>query len=84
MVESSDWAERGFCGECGTNLFYRLTAPGKYQGVTSISLGTLDEQNGIPLVKEWFIDMKPDVYALEGDRQRVTSAEVMAMFGGDS
>ena len=25
---SSDWAERCFCATCGTNLFYRVTAPG--------------------------------------------------------
>ena len=26
---SSDWAERGFCGECGTNLLYFLK-PARY------------------------------------------------------
>ncbi|MEQ9448085.1 MAG: GFA family protein, partial [Rhodospirillaceae bacterium] len=25
IYQSSDWAERGFCGKCGTHLFYRLT-----------------------------------------------------------
>ena len=82
VVKSSAWAERGFCNRCGSGLFYRVTAEGKYQGMTSISLGALDDQSGITLTKEWFIDRKPDAYALEGDRKRVTEAEVAAMFGG--
>jgi hypothetical protein len=27
---SSDWAERGFCRECGTHLFYRPNDPARY------------------------------------------------------
>jgi hypothetical protein len=82
VVQSSAWAERGFCGKCGSNLFYRVTAEGKHHGVTSVSLGVLDDQSGITLSKEWFIDKKPACYAFDGDRKRVTEAEVMAMFGG--
>jgi hypothetical protein len=82
VVTSSPWAERGFCDACGSSLFYRITAEGQLEGMTSISLGSLDDQSGIALSKEFFIDRKPDVYNLEGDRQRLTEAEVMAMFGG--
>ncbi|HMR11168.1 MAG TPA: GFA family protein, partial [Polyangiaceae bacterium] len=83
-IQSSKWAERGFCSRCGTGLFYRLTAEGKYHGVTSVSLGSLDDQSGISLSKEWFIDKKPAAYSFEGDRQRITEAEVFAMFSGAS
>ena len=79
-IQSSDWAERGFCSECGTSLFYRLTAEGKYQGVTSVSLGCLDDPSGLEIQREWFIDKKPDAYALAGDHQTVTEAEAFAMF----
>ena len=82
VVKSSAWAERGFCKECGSGLFYRVTAEGNHHGVTTITLGTLDDQSGINLTTEWFIDRKPDAYALAGERKRVTAAEVMAMFGG--
>lgn len=82
VAQTSAWAERGFCAKCGSSLFYRLTAEGEHQGVTSVSLGALDDTSGVSLTKEWFIDRKPDVYALEGERTRVTEAEVMAMFGG--
>ena len=84
VAQTSAWAERGFCGKCGSGLFYRVTAEGEHHEVTSVSLGTLDDTSGVSLTKEWFIDRKPDVYALEGERTRVTEAEAMAMFGGGS
>ena len=30
--DSSEWAERGFCSRCGSNLFYRLKEPDQYEG----------------------------------------------------
>lgn len=81
VIQSSDWAERAFCSACGSCLFYRVTAPGPYQGLLSLALGTLDDQRGVTLDTEWFIDKKPEVYALEGERKRVTEAEMIAMFG---
>jgi hypothetical protein len=79
-ITSSEWAERGFCNKCGSSLFYRVTAPGKFQGFTSLAFGTLDDQSGVELTKEWFIDRKPEAYTLEGERETFTAAEVMAMF----
>ena len=82
--KSSEWAERGFCSKCGSSLFYRITAPGKYQGMLSLAFGTLDDQTGFTMDKEWFFDKKPDAYTLEGERKRVTEAEAFAMFSGAS
>ena len=79
---SSQWAERGFCSQCGTALFYRLTAPGPHQGAVQLAFGALDEQSGFELEKEWFIDRKPDLYALAGERTQLTEAQVFEMFGG--
>lgn len=78
-VPSSTWAERAFCSRCGSSLFWRLTAEGKYQGTTSVTLGCLDDMSGVQLVKEWFIDRKPDAYAFTGQRACVTEAEALAM-----
>ncbi|MGK7754001.1 MULTISPECIES: GFA family protein [unclassified Roseovarius] len=77
---SSDWAERCFCATCGTNLFYRVTAPGPMQGDMHVGLGLLDDPSGISLTEEIFIDRKPDGYALAGDHKRMTEAETLAMF----
>lgn len=81
-IQSSAWAERGFCHECGTSLFYRVTAEGKHHGVTSVSLGCLDDTSGLRIHREWFIDKKPEAYALAGERECVTEAEAFAMFSG--
>lgn len=44
---SSDIAERGFCGTCGTPLFYRPFAG----DVTELMIGTLDDPNAIGPIK---------------------------------
>lgn len=84
---SSDWAERGFCRTCGSSLFWRLVAPGEMQGMLSLSVGALDDMDGMSFDTEVYIDAKPDSHAFAGDRKRMTEAEVMAMVnagGGDS
>lgn len=79
LIASSSWAERGFCAACGSGLFYRLTIAGKYQGITSVALGVLDDPSGISVVNEWFIDRKPEAYALAGELRCFTEAQAMAM-----
>jgi hypothetical protein len=68
---SSDWAERGFCVACGTNLFYFLRPSQSYV----ISVGAFDDQTPFRLAREIFIDRKPDGYAFSGDHPRWTEAE---------
>ena len=79
VIASSAWAERGFCNRCGSSLYYRLTAPGKYHGALSIALGALDDTSGITVTKEWFIDRKPSAYALAGEHQLFTEAQALGM-----
>ncbi|GHA95676.1 aldehyde-activating protein [Algimonas arctica] len=74
--ESSAWARRGFCGECGTSLFYNL----KGSAFTSVSSGCLDMPRGLTLSREYFIDEKPDFYDFSGERPRLTAAEAFASF----
>ena len=79
VFTSSKWAERGFCNKCGSCLFYRMTA-GKYAGLTNVSFGTLDDQSGFEMVREWYCDLRPDAYAFEGERERLTTEQINAMF----
>lgn len=79
---SSEWAERAFCTECGTSLFYRVTAPGPHEGRFHLAFGTLEDQSGFDMMMEYFIDIKPDAYTFSGDRTRLTEAEVFALFSG--
>jgi hypothetical protein len=80
IYKSSEWAERAFCSRCGSSLFYRITAPGKYEGMTALAAGTLDDPSGLPLHTELCIDRKPDGYAFAGERKQLTEAQVFAMF----
>lgn len=76
---SSDWAERGFCKICGTNLFYRIVQTGKY----IIPAGAFHDQTDFRLVSEIFTDEKPgwhDFFSAE--TARMTGAEVFAKYLG--
>jgi hypothetical protein len=71
---SSEWAERGFCGTCGTTLFYFLKPTQTY----TMSVGAFDDQTPFRLTREIFIDRKPPGYAFVGDHERWTEAETFA------
>lgn len=80
IFASSSWAERAFCATCGSNLWYRVTAPGPHQGEYYVGLGVFDEPDGMPLKTELFIDRKPDGYSFDADTEQLTAEQVMAMF----
>jgi hypothetical protein len=80
LYKSSDWAERGFCKKCGSNLFYRLTIEGPMQGVYHFGAGTLDDPDNLTLEHELFIDLKPNAYSFEQNTHQMTTADVEAMF----
>jgi hypothetical protein len=66
---SSDRAERGFCGRCGGNLFWRLLE--NERGWTSIMAGTLDPPTQLKLKQHIFVADKSDYYEiLDGAEQR--------------
>ncbi len=71
---SSAWAERGFCKECGTSLFYFLKPVSAYM----MSVGVFDDPSAFQLASEIFIDEKPDGYAFAGDHPRLTASETIA------
>ncbi len=80
VFQSSEWAERAFCEKCGSPLWYRVTAGGADSNSYQLSAGLFENAAGLPLNLEVFIDEKPQAYAFEGDRKRMTGAELFAMF----
>jgi hypothetical protein len=80
-IQSSDWAERAWCGKCGSNLWYRLTYDGA-PDTMELSLGLLDDAGGLRFDTEIFIDCKPDSFAFEGTvgRETMTRAEFLAKY----
>lgn len=77
--KSSDWAKRGFCKQCGTNLFYRCTDPSLQSW--EVSLEALEDPSGLTLDRHIFIDAKPDRYDFNDDRPRITEAELLKELG---
>jgi len=73
---SSEWADRGFCRECGTNLFYHLKQPSTYM----LPPGLFDNGESLKLDHQIFVDEKPDFYSLSQDTKNMTGAEVFAQF----
>ena len=57
---SSDVAERGFCGNCGSNLFYRPFGKGR----VSIYSGSIDGNTGLVIESQIWIEEKGDYYDL--------------------
>lgn len=74
---SSDWAERGFCGTCGSNLFYRL----KHSGETMLAAGLVDNLDDYKMTMQVFIDEKPDYYTFADKTEKMTGQEVFEKFG---
>lgn len=78
--DSSGWAERGFCKNCGTHLFYRL----KEKPFHAIPLGLFDDAAPWEFTEQIFIDNKPSHYSFANHTRNLTEAEVFAQFSGES
>lgn len=74
--KSSEWAERGFCSVCGTNLFYRLQDPEAKLLICMI--GALDDDSGLHMERHICVDGKPNYYDFADDTPRLTSEELFA------
>ena len=57
---SSDTAERGFCGACGSNLFWRRFGNPNI----SIFAGSLDGETGLQMEMQLHVEAKGDYYVL--------------------
>lgn len=78
-IKSSDWAERAFCSNCGSNIYYHAVA----YGHPSVSMGTLDDTTGLRRVYEYFTDLEPKGIEASDQTKTMTQAEAEAAFGGE-
>ena len=74
---SSEWAERGFCSVCGTNLFYRLKGENHYM----LAVGLFKEQSKFTMAHQVFIDEKPPFYNFSEQTVNMTGTECFALYG---
>jgi len=75
---SSKIAERGFCPTCGSHLFY-FSIPAK---VFVLPVGLFDDQSGLGMTGEIYVDEQPESYAFAGAHERMTGAEFVASVTG--
>jgi hypothetical protein len=61
--DSDAGARRGFCGECGSSLFW--DPPGRE--TVSIAAGTLDDASGLRPVSHWFVSQAGGYYEIPDD-----------------
>lgn len=75
---SSSFAERAFCGTCGSHLWFRETGDPseKYEMLA----GLFPEARVFPLTSEIYVDQAPAWARFEGDHRRLTAAEYEAEF----
>ena len=79
VYKSSDWAERAFCHECGTHIFYKLVATGDY----FLPAGLFQDGVEFEFTEQIFIDRKPSYYEFANQTANMTEAEVFAKFASD-
>jgi len=79
IFESSSFAERGFCKDCGSHLFYRF----KDGSFLNFQLGVIDNHEKFKFVSQIYVDHKAENYSFANKTEMMTEAEVMALFGGE-
>jgi hypothetical protein len=76
IYDSSQWAERAFCKNCGSNLFYRL----KHNQQVILSAGLLESEEGLTFDHQVFVDEKPAYYDFSNQTENMTGPEVFAKY----
>ena len=76
VYQSSQWAERGFCKQCGSHLFYKLKQNNQY----FIPVGLFENCEGLVFDHQVFIDEKPKYYCFANETNDLTGAELFAQF----
>jgi hypothetical protein len=69
VYASSDWAERGFCKNCGTHIFMRSKDGASF----GIPAGLFDSDEGIVFDRQVFFDKKPAYYSFSNQTRNITS-----------
>ena len=74
VYRSSPWAERAFCGTCGSNLWFRFLPTGN----RSFLAGLFDLPDGFGIEQQIFVDEKPDWYDILQESPKLTGEEIIA------
>ena len=80
VYDSSAWAERAFCRQCGTHLFYRLKENREHM----IPVGFFDDNENLVFDIQVFVEEKPSFYSFAEKMKEMTGAELMAKYAPES
>lgn len=75
VYASSPWAERAFCNQCGTHLYYKLLATGDF----FVPAG-LFEPEDFELATQIYIDKKPGYYSFANQTPVLTEQQVIEQY----
>ena len=76
VYRSSTWAERAFCRQCGTHLYYKLLSTGEF----FVPAGAF-ESDDFEIASQIYIDKKPSYYEFANRTPMLTEQQVIAQFG---
>lgn len=76
VYASSEWAERAFCKQCGTHLYYKLLANGDY----FVPAGAFDSSD-FEFTSQIYVDKKPAYYAFANQTPMLTEQQVIEQYG---
>jgi hypothetical protein len=76
VYKSSEWAQRAFCSECGTHIFYRSLSTNEY----FVPVGLFQDGLEFEFKEQIFIDRKPSYYEFANQTLNMTEAEIFAKF----
>lgn len=82
-ISIQPWAERGFCGDCGSGIFYRVVAEGPNHGLLKLSAGLFPDAGGLPLGEEYYVDQRPPQFDLSRPHTEMTAGDVRALMSGN-
>ena len=71
---ASAWGERGVCGTCGSTIYWRMQG----KPLSNVAVGLLDDQSGLSVTEEIFVDYRPDWMTPYLGASQLTEAEEMA------
>lgn len=71
---SSRWATRGFCGQCGSSLFYHQLQADVYY----FAAGIFPDLPNAVITEELFVDHKPDFYHFREKAKQVSETDFFA------
>ena len=80
VFDSSEWAERGFCKQCGSSLFYRLK--GNQQYILPVALLDIDPEKMPVFDHQVFVDEQPHYYEFANETTKMTGEEMFAQYSG--